>query len=204
MREGLKKAKEILSKLAGGSSSFLELSAHAESALKVDYEYANGLGQLAKYFIQMASTADPALLKHIFDVIDKIIEQLSQNEYALTQAETAKAKVFEGQMYQQHSLLFAAQEKVRDVQSRINAINVRRQKAKTDIDHYVNLAAQKQKEREDKTALCQAQRGTRDSRNNSIEEQLAIIDEVITLVQLHLQPVKDHIATREESPEASA
>eukprot|EP01017_Pseudomicrothorax_dubius_P016100 TRINITY_DN1831_c0_g1_i4.p1 TRINITY_DN1831_c0_g1~~TRINITY_DN1831_c0_g1_i4.p1 ORF type:complete len:358 (-),score=138.85 TRINITY_DN1831_c0_g1_i4:65-1138(-) len=190
MREALKRAKEILSQIASGESSFAELDRHMGS-FKVEYDYARGLQKMANTFAQMASKADPKLLNHIFEVIDRIIQQLGENEFALTQSESVKTKLHEAQAQQQRTLIFDASTKIQNVNARIQDVKNRQLKLKNDISHYDTSIQQKLKELGDKAAQCKTQKNSYDQRVESIHDQLAIIEEVINLVHTHIEPVKD-------------
>jgi hypothetical protein len=135
--------------------------------MKFDYGYATGMHQMALYFIESAK-ADPKLLQHLFNVIDKIVDQLSQNEFTLTQGESVKAKLFEAQMNQLSALEFEATTKLDEVKNRQQTLNNEIKTIDNDIKHYQTLGQQKVKELTDKTAQCKQSDETYTSRQKDM------------------------------------
>lgn len=194
IREALKKVKEILSSDSAGSSSFLEVG-DTFKHLTFTYDYANGMHQMAMHFIEMAK-ADPKLMQHLFSVIDKINDQLSQNEFTLTAAESTKAKLFESQESQLSALEFEATAKVNDVKARQQALENELNTIKNDLAHYQRTQDQKKKELVDKTAQCKAADNNYKSRNKDLADQLELIEQAQILIKENVAPVKDYVNNR--------
>lgn len=153
IREALRKAKEILGNVnEKGSLSFVEVQDNFNS-LKFQYDYVTGLHKMALTFLEMAK-ADPSLMQHLFEVIDKIVAQLGENEFQLTQAQSLKTNLFTGQVTQLSALQFDATAKVNQVQARLQDLTNAIQTISNDIKHLEKVIEQKGKEVVDKQAQC--------------------------------------------------
>eukprot|EP01017_Pseudomicrothorax_dubius_P018303 TRINITY_DN202_c0_g1_i1.p1 TRINITY_DN202_c0_g1~~TRINITY_DN202_c0_g1_i1.p1 ORF type:complete len:479 (+),score=176.97 TRINITY_DN202_c0_g1_i1:110-1546(+) len=197
LREALKKAKAILSKVNKGDTSYVELQAHMDS-LELETNYMKGIHKMARAFLQTASRGvDAKQLQHLFGVIDRIIQQLHETEYALTSTEMEKETLFQIEFNEVSTLLNSASAKLNGLIGEKQEIEATIVRLTNDISNYKRTVQQRTQERGHKRKQCKNQGQQYRDQTKKLDEQLALLDEIIRLLKEGVEPVQDYVDKRD-------
>lgn len=201
--DALGKIRALLKQIGEKNSAFAEIPSVAGELehLPLNYDELSAFRNMALMMIQSlkAGKWDKKTIASVDKVIVRITESIAELRERLARSEYNKKKIFKAMILNSEArLLEATAEKAR-FEDQVLATRQRLQQNTVDLTTARRIAKEKKQERQDKRTQCENQKTAASEARVARNNQLDVIQQIITLINTKTSSVKKYVAKRQAS-----